>query len=230
MEKNYYAIIPANVRYDKDLTPNAKLLYGEITALCNEKGYCWAGNSYFSELYKVSKKSISTWINQLSSKGYITSEIKYKEGTKEILHRYLRIVHGGVEENVNTPMEEKVKDNITVINNTSNNTSNISIPYSEIIDYLNQKAKTKYRASSKKTKELIKARWNEEFTLEDFKTVIDKKTKEWLTDTKMKNYLRPETLFGTKFESYLNQKGSGKSGFDWDAFEEEDASNIDFGF
>jgi DnaD/phage-associated family protein len=124
MQKSYYAIIPANVRYDKELTPNAKLLYGEITALCNEKGFCWAGNSYFSELYKVSKKSVSTWINQLVEKGYISTEIIYKEGSKEILHRYLRILHGGMEKNVNTPMEEKVKDNTTSFNTTFNNTNN----------------------------------------------------------------------------------------------------------
>ncbi|TYS91929.1 DnaD domain protein [Rossellomorea aquimaris] len=123
MQKSYYAIIPANVRYDKDLTPNAKLLYGEITALCNERGYCWAGNGYFSDLYKVSKKSVSTWINQLISKGYITSELVYKEGSKEILYRYLRIVLGGMEENVNTPMEEKVIDNNTSFNNTFNITT-----------------------------------------------------------------------------------------------------------
>lgn len=80
-----------------------------------------------------------------------------------------------------------------------------TIPYKEIISYLNEKAKTNYRASGKKTQSLIKARWNEGFKLDDFKTVIDKKTSQWLHDVKMVEYLRPETLFGTKFESYLNQ-------------------------
>lgn len=117
---SYYAIIPANVRYDEDLTPNAKLLYGEITALCNMKGYCWASNSYFADLYKVSKVSISKWIKQLLDKGYIQSEFKYKEGTKEIEYRYLTIVNGGIKEKLNTPIKEKFKDNNTVINNTNN--------------------------------------------------------------------------------------------------------------
>lgn len=130
VKRSYYAIIPANVRYDKELTPNAKLLYGEITALCNEKGYCWAGNSYFADLYGVSKVSISKWINQLVSKGYLSSEISYREGTKEILHRYLRIVNDPIKEIFNTPqrklndpIKEKFKDN-TTSNITTNITSN----------------------------------------------------------------------------------------------------------
>ena len=134
MNKSYYAIIPANVRYDEDLTPNAKLLYGEITALCNEKGYCWASNLYFAELYKVSKTSISKWISQLISRGYISSKIIYVEGTRiieerrlyitlpieEKLNRYETKVKEGIEEKLNTPIEEKLKDNNTVINNTFN--------------------------------------------------------------------------------------------------------------
>lgn len=79
------------------------------------------------------------------------------------------------------------------------------IPYKEIIDYLNLKVNANYRHTTRKTKELIKARFNEGFTINDFKVVIDKKTMEWINDNKFKVYLRPETLFGTKFESYLNQ-------------------------
>lgn len=100
---------------------------------------------------------------------------------------------------LNSPnTDKKKKDNVALAP---------SLPFLDIVDYLNEKAGTKYRASSKKTQNLIKARFNEGFTLDDFKTVIDKKTAEWLTDQKMNQYLRPETLFGTKFESYLNQKG-----------------------
>ena len=81
----YYSVIPANVRYDVDLCPNAKLLYGEITALCNKKGYCWATNKYFSRLYQVSTVAVSKWINQLVKKGYIFSIIKYEETTNYFL-------------------------------------------------------------------------------------------------------------------------------------------------
>ena len=77
--------------------------------------------------------------------------------------------------------------------------------YVEIVDYLNEKIGARYSAKSSKTQTLINARMNEGFTLEDFKTVIDKKCNDWLKDTKMSKYLRPETLFGTKFEGYLNE-------------------------
>ena len=80
------------------------------------------------------------------------------------------------------------------------------VPYEEITDYLNKKAGSQFRSSTKKTQSLIKARFNEGFKIDDFKTVIDIKTNEWLNNKDMSKYLRPETLFGTKFESYLNQE------------------------
>lgn len=80
--------------------------------------------------------------------------------------------------------------------------------YKNIISHLNEKAGTKYKASTAKTKSVINGRLAEGFKLEDFISVIDKKCEEWLGDEKMEKYLRPETLFGTKFEGYLNAKVS----------------------
>lgn len=71
---------------------------------------------------------------------------------------------------------------------------------------MNAKTGSAYKSSSKRTRELIRARWNEGFTLEDMKQVIDLKAAEWLHDPYWRKYLRPETLFGTKVESYLNQR------------------------
>lgn len=79
------------------------------------------------------------------------------------------------------------------------------IPFKEIVDYLNLKANKKFRATSADTKKLIKARWNEGYKLDDFKRVIDNKCFSWERDVEMSKYLRPKTLFGTKFESYLNE-------------------------
>ena len=81
IEPSYYAVIPATVRYDKRLIPNAKLLYAEITSLCNKEGFCWATNRYFSELYNVRIETISIWINQLIKYCYLESKMIYKKGT-----------------------------------------------------------------------------------------------------------------------------------------------------
>jgi uncharacterized phage protein (TIGR02220 family) len=86
--------------------------------------------------------------------------------------------------------------------NNIDNKDNYNIEY--IVGYLNEKAGTRYRPSTDVTVKSIKARLNEGFTVEDFKVVIDKKVEQW-KGTQMEEYLRPQTLFGTKFESYLNQ-------------------------
>lgn len=84
----------------------------------------------------------------------------------------------------------------------------------EIIGYLNKRVGTHYRATTRKTQALIKARLNEGFTVDDFKQVIDNKAEAWLGDQKMEKYLRPETLFGTKFEGYLNERSTPRVGGD----------------
>lgn len=103
--------------------------------------------------------------------------------------------------------EKNPTNNNTIYN--YNNTNILNNIYSSVIDYLNEKTertgKDRYSSTSTKTKTLIKARLKEKYELEDFKIVIDKKCKEWL-GTDMEKYLRPETLFGNKFESYLKQK------------------------
>lgn len=282
---SYYANIPAEVRYDKDLSPNAKLLYGEITALSNAKGYCWAGNKYFADLYDVSIKSVSRWISQLVEKGYLTSELKYKANSKEVDSRILSLntIYNGygqkspdLRTKLSMPMDKKVKDN-TTSNITSNkrhivgkpdkaekkgerdqkemdlknsisdtekipetekekrqlveeidllselgssgslqqveiettkktvNKAQDKIPYDEIIGYLNAKSGKRYKAVEG-NKKWIRSRWGEGYTLEDFKKVIDIKSSDWKEDPKMAIYLRPSTLFGNKFDVYLNER------------------------
>lgn len=90
----------------------------------------------------------------------------------------------------------------------------VSIPYQEIISYLNEKANRSYKHTTANTKKVIKARWNEGFELDDFKTVINNQVKDWLNDPNMNKYLRPETLFGPKFEGYLNKKPKNGGGND----------------
>lgn len=88
---NYYAVIPAPVRYDKELRPNAKLLYGELSALTVAKGYCWANNAYFAELFGLSKKTVGELIAQLAKREHIKVEVIRDEETNEVLERRIWI-------------------------------------------------------------------------------------------------------------------------------------------
>ena len=96
------------------------------------------------------------------------------------------------------------KRNIKESSDNTDLSASETIPYVEIIDYLNSKCSKHYKHKNRIAREKIRARWNEGFRLEDFKHVIDVKAYEWLNDTEMNKYLRPDTLFGSKFEIYLN--------------------------
>lgn len=133
-EPGYYAIIPANVRYDSKLPANAKLLYGEITALCNKEGYCWATNDYFAELYNTTDKTISRWIKHLKDRELIECKLKtfrYEDGTiKKIRYIILdknatlvldKIILDHTDKNVLNHMDKNVQYNNTNSNNTLSN-------------------------------------------------------------------------------------------------------------
>ena len=142
-KSNYFAIIPAEVRYDKDLRPNEKLLYGEITALTKQTGECWASNNYFSELYNVKSNAIAVWIRHLKEKGYIDIEYKYKG--KEIQQRIIKI--GGIQKDSTWYSKEyggsnkkivggiqKDKENNIIINNININNKKENVKRKRFFD------------------------------------------------------------------------------------------------
>jgi len=125
-----------------------------------------------------------------------------EEGTESIPKGVRNEIREGTEsitEQKNNLLNNKSTKNKDSVEQSS------TIPYSEIIKYLNTKAETKYKSSSKESMKLIKARWKEGYRLEDFFSVIDVKVAEWKDSEKMAQYLRPQTLFTEKFESYLHQ-------------------------
>lgn len=222
--------IPKEIWLNKELTMQEKMILVEIESYDNGEIGCYASNKHFVSNFGINSSRISQIIQSLQRKNYIT--INYEYNGKEIVKRYLHInrppyppKEGMLKINIGMLKNEmgvcqsdkggyvkKLKDNNTYTNNTNNNNNIIYsqvLPYEEIINYLNLKANTHYRHNIKKTQSLISARFNESFTLNDFKRVIDNKVSEW-KDTEMEKYLRPETLFGTKFESYLNQKEKEK--------------------
>lgn len=136
-KKGKFINIPDYILYDNRLTLGARIMYGEIDAFCHKEGHCWATNRRFAELYGKTKTTISKWIAELQSYGYISIVIEYKEGTKEIEYRYLSIIDHPTQENLHRvskktirPSPRKLKDppqeNLKVIEvkNTSNNTIN----------------------------------------------------------------------------------------------------------
>lgn len=207
---NYYAIIPAEVRYDDDLKANAKLLYGEITALTYKTGVCYASNNYFARLYKVDPSAISKWVKNLEDKEYI--EVNYIKEKNVIKQREIKI-NGIAKCQYVLPKDgegycQKHKENNTSINNINNkekiNKKERNEDIESVLRYLNLTLGTKYR-NCPSTVRHINARLDEGYTIDDFFNVIDNKYEEW-KDTDMEKYLRPDTLFGTKFDIYLNQK------------------------
>lgn len=131
--RSLYSVIPARVRDDHSLRPNAKLLYGELSALAQAEGYCWAQNAYLAEQLGISPKTVEGLLKQLKDRGHITLEVERDENTREVLRRKIYICgppgisvppplknEGTSPQKCGDPPLKNEGENITGLGNTSN--------------------------------------------------------------------------------------------------------------
>ena len=189
--------IPKEVWLDDRLSAVEKIILVEIDSLDSTERECWASNQHIAKFCQVSERTVSSAISKLKDLGYIYVQ-SFDGRQRELKSRFTS--KQGRQANFASEGSKICEADMQDLRQS--NTSNKEI-YSEVLGYLNEKAKTNYRISSKEAQKHINARLSEGFTVDDFKTVIDKKCSEWI-GTDYEQYLRPQTLFGTKFESYLN--------------------------
>lgn len=212
---NNFVTIQGWMRTKLNLKGNELLAYAVIYGFSQIAGTTFTGSrKYLAEWCGCSLATIDRTLNSLVGKGLIS---KTSHITK---HGYLAVEYAAtspspIDEHSDTETRTEDTDDPRTPENESQPLLNEPQtpaqpkepdPTEEVIDYLNQHAGTHYKATTANTRKLIKARLKEGFTVDEFKIVIDKKCAEWLNNRDMAQYLRPETLFGPKFESYLNAK------------------------
>lgn len=226
--------IPAEYWLDPNLTMMEIMFITEIDSLDRGEG-CFASNNHFADFFGITPGRASQIIKSLKKKGYI--ELTYEREGKQVVRRLIRVVRklkgvfrklkGGIKNPKGGYLENAEGSNTPSSNTTSNTEEGGSpapqppvngekIPFAEIIDYLNQKTGSHFKNVAGNQK-LIRARWHEGYRLDDFKRVIDNKTDAWLgvvakDGRDMGQFLRPSTLFGNKFDQYLNEKHNGGGG------------------
>ena len=215
-KKDNYVVLDKTFLNDKTLSWKAK----GIMAYMLSKPDDWT--FYMNELEKHAidgKSSLQSGFKELRNKGYV---VKRRTQDENGQFEWETIVHE-VPYTDFPSMEKPSMENQPLLSNDSlsNEELNNDEVIVEIINYLNTSSDKNYKHTTKKTKTLINARLEDGFSLNDFKRVIDVKVDEWKDDRNMNKYLRPETLFGTKFESYLNQKDIKKE-VDLDEFDLND--------
>lgn len=191
--------IAREVWLDRRLNALEKVILMEIDSLDSTERGCYASNKYIADFCQCSETKVSTAISKLVTLGYLY--VKSFDGRQRELKSRLSNFERQTNKNLKADSQNLKESN--TFNKPSNNTDKNNI--AAVVAYLNEKAGTNYRASSKATARHIEARFNEGYTLQDFYTVIDKKVAEWKGGD-MEKYLRPETLFGSKFEGYLNAR------------------------
>jgi uncharacterized phage protein (TIGR02220 family) len=201
-----YIVIQGWMVNELHLKGNELIVYACIWGFCQKEGQTFAGGlQYLADWTNSSKQGVMNNLKSLIDKGLIVktetfvNRVKFCSYHTTNLDGVYNKVEQGMQQSCMGGMQKSLTNNKDNINKDINN--NIYI----IVEYLNSKTGSNYKATTKQTREHINARLNEGFTVDDFREVIDKKVQEW-KGTDFEQYLRPATLFGTKFESYLNAK------------------------
>lgn len=226
VKRDNYIVIQGWMLTDLKLKGNELLIYACIYGFSQAEDQSFTGSlQYLADWTNSTKQGVIKNLKSLVEKGFIQKSDKYINGVKfceyhateftEVLNK----VERGIKQSLTPPGKQSLTNNISLDTLKKN--------IGDIIGHLNGSAGTAYKPTTKKTVDLIKARMNEGFSVVDFYTVIDKKCAEWRNDEKMAQFLRPETLFGTKFESYLNapapqKKTYGKTGIEIKKAPEDD--------
>jgi uncharacterized phage protein (TIGR02220 family) len=210
VKKENYIALQGWMLTDLKLKGNELIIYACIYGFTQAENQVFTGSlQYLADWTNSTKQGVIKCLKSLVEKGLIVKQDHIINGVKFCEYRTTELTT--VLNTVKYPTKQGLmgddKQSLTNNKDKDNLLKNIN----NIIDHLNAKAGTSYRASSKATQGHINARLSEGYTVEDFYTVIDKKCLEW-KGSDMEKYLRPETLFGSKFENYLNAPVTQRKG------------------
>lgn len=216
-----YIVLQGWMISDLKLKGNELIIYACIYGFSQAENQVFSGGlQYLADWTNSTKQSVVKCLKSLAEKGFIekTDKVingvkfceyyatkfngvcnKVERGMQQSLTGYTTKFNGGIQQSLTNNINNNLEDNL--INNKE--------IYKAVIDYLNSKTGQHYRAGSKDTQKHINARLKEGFKVDDFKRVVDNMWTDW-RGTEWEKYLRPSTLFGSKFENYLNRKPQGK--------------------
>ncbi|MFE8918928.1 conserved phage C-terminal domain-containing protein [Staphylococcus pasteuri] len=205
-----YGLVFKNVMKDTNLDIEAKALYSYLSSYAGSNETAFPSVSLICHELKISEKRFQKYRKQLEDNGYLFVD---RERTDNGFSKNIYTInHNSVSSHFvpvqNLPERNLPVENVGTKNNSIKNNNNRvdHFTYKEIIEYLNRYTGKKFNFRAKANQELIKARFNEGYSKEDFLKVIDNKVSEWINVDSMKDYLQPSTLFRkSNFDKYLNQ-------------------------
>lgn len=191
---NFYAILKADVRYDKRLSSTAKIIHAEITALTNKNGFCWAANKYFADNFDISERQVSKIIAQLEELNHISTEVLENNKRKIRVEQKFQ----GDRTKVHTPPRTKVLYNNTSNNNINNNTS----CEVELLKIINQVIGREFRTLPRGFKKTLDL-----FSLEEIKKSLTNMSADAWHSERLKTLKLDYLLRATTIDKFLSEEG-----------------------